>query len=56
MKENQLISAYEDIDWQLLWQQSRSAKSWKSKDAGDWDKKAATFAGRTMESRNLNVT
>ncbi|MBT8329324.1 MAG: class I SAM-dependent methyltransferase [Desulfofustis sp.] len=50
MKKNQLISVYDDIDWQLLWQQSRSAKSWKSKDAKDWDKKARAFAGRTRES------
>ena len=50
MKKNQLISVYADIDWQLLWQQSRSAKSWKSKDAKDWDKKAEAFAGRTRES------
>ena len=46
----QNISVYDDIDWQLLWQQSRSAKSWKSKEAKDWDKKAETFAGRTRES------
>jgi SAM-dependent methyltransferase len=50
MKKKQLISVYDDIDWQLLWQQSRSAKSWKSKDAKDWDKKAEAFAGRTRES------
>ena len=50
MKKNQNISVYGDIDWQLLWQQSRSAKSWKSKNAKKWDKKAEAFASRTRDS------
>ena len=50
MKKTQNIAVYDDIDWQLLWQQSRSAKSWKSKDAKEWDKKAKAFAVRTSDS------
>jgi SAM-dependent methyltransferase len=55
MKKDQLINVYDDIDWQLLWQQSRAAKSWKSKDAKDWDKKAEAFAGRTRESAYVDL-
>lgn len=55
MNKTQNIAVYDDIDWQLLWQQSRSAKSWKSKDAGDWDKKAKAFAGRTRESPYVDL-
>ena len=39
-----------DIDWNLLWQQEKNKKTWKSKTAGDWDKKAASFAKRTSTS------
>lgn len=50
MHHNQTITTYSDIDWQLLWANSRENKSWKSKDAGDWSKKSATFALRTRHS------
>lgn len=50
MKRTQTIGVYDDIDWQQLWQQSRLSKSWKSKDAGDWDRKAAAFAERTKDT------
>ncbi len=50
MHKEQKIAVYEDIDWQLLWQQSRSRKSWKSKDAGQWSRKAGDFAGRVRDS------
>lgn len=55
MKKKQNILVYDDIDWQLLWQQSRSTKSWKSKDAKDWDKKAEAFAGRTIDSAYVDL-
>lgn len=55
MKKIQNISVYDDIDWQLLWQQSRSAKSWTSKKAKDWDKKAEAFAGRTRDSAYVDL-
>jgi SAM-dependent methyltransferase len=53
--KNQSISVYEDIDWQLLWQQSRSRKSWKSKDAKEWSKKGKSFAGRVRESAFIDL-
>ncbi len=49
------ISVYGDIDWQLLWQQSRSRKSWKSKDSKEWGKKAEGFAGRVRESAFIDL-
>lgn len=55
MQKNQLISVYDDIDWQLLWQQSRSGKSWKSKGPEEWDKKASAFADRTRDSAYVNL-
>jgi SAM-dependent methyltransferase len=42
---------YEDIDWDLLWQNARKKKTWKRKSAGDWDLKAESFARRTADSR-----
>jgi len=41
---------YSDIDWNRLWQNARQDKSWKSKTAGDWDRRAASFAQRTAGS------
>ncbi len=38
------------LDWNLLWQQAKTKKTWKSKKAADWDKKAAAFAKRTSSS------
>lgn len=40
----------QDLDWRLLYQQARKKKSRQSKGAADWDKKAASFAGRTVGS------
>lgn len=39
-----------DIDWNVLWQAARKEKTWKSKGADDWDKKAASFARRNAHS------
>jgi len=39
-----------DIDWNLLWQAARKEKSWKSKNAVDWDRNAEAFARRTAHS------
>lgn len=41
---------YGDIDWNLMWRNSRSQKSWKKKKSADWDKRAATFAERNVGS------
>ena len=50
MLKKQTIEHYDDIDWHHLWLNSRSQKSWKSKGAKEWDKKAAAFSRRSMES------
>lgn len=50
MPSSQHITTYSDIDWQQLWEQSRSQKTWKSKNAGQWDEKAPSFAVRMKES------
>jgi len=39
-----------ELDWNELWKTAKQKKSWKSKTAGDWDKKAAGFARRTAGS------
>ncbi len=44
------ISTYGDINWNLLWQNGRKQKSWRSKGAEEWDKKAPAFAERTGHS------
>jgi len=41
---------YNDLDWQQLWQNARVEKSWKAKNAQDWDKKAVSFASRNSDS------
>ncbi|THB70933.1 MAG: methyltransferase domain-containing protein [Desulfobulbaceae bacterium] len=50
MSTTQQINSYQDIDWPQLWQNSRAQKSWKSKTAGDWSKKAPGFASRNRTS------
>ncbi|MEE4241631.1 MAG: class I SAM-dependent methyltransferase [Desulfopila sp.] len=47
---NSDITVYEDIDWRTLWQNSRKQKSWRSKDAEGWDRKASSFAERNQQS------
>lgn len=47
---DETIMTYEDIDWLELWQNDRKQKSWNSKGAADWDKKAPSFAERNRES------
>ncbi len=37
-------------DWNQLWYQAKKKKTWKTKTASDWDKKAAAFAKRTAVS------
>lgn len=39
-----------DLDWNLLWQQEKSKKTWQEKKACDWDRKAVSFAKRTASS------
>jgi len=50
MAASQQITTYRDIDWQQLWEQSRAQRSWRSKDAAGWDKKAPAFASRMRDS------
>jgi SAM-dependent methyltransferase len=42
------------IDWNELWKQARAEKSYISKKAGDWDKKAPSFAKRNSISLYIN--
>ncbi len=44
-----------DIDWNLLWQNARKQKSWSSKGAADWDKKAASFATRNAGTSYVSL-
>jgi SAM-dependent methyltransferase len=39
-----------DIDWNVLWQNARKQKSWKGKNAEDWDRNARAFAERNSDS------
>jgi SAM-dependent methyltransferase len=41
---------YQDIDWDAMWLESRANKSWKKKKSSDWDKRAAGFAKRNLDS------
>ncbi|OGQ85922.1 MAG: SAM-dependent methyltransferase [Deltaproteobacteria bacterium RIFOXYD12_FULL_56_24] len=41
---------YHDIDWDEMWRQSRANKSWKKKKSCDWDRRAASFAERNLDS------
>ena len=40
----------QDLDWNRLWKQAKSEKSWKSKGVADWDRKAESFAKRNARS------
>ncbi len=40
----------EDIDWNILWQQARKKKSWKSKGVDGWNRRAASFARQATRS------
>lgn len=44
-----------DIDWNLLWQNARKQKSWSSKGAADWDRKAVSFATRNTGSPYVSL-
>lgn len=41
---------YDDLDWNLLWQNARAKRGWSSKGPSDWDKKSASFASRNSDS------
>ena len=41
---------YQDIEWDTMWRESRAHKSWKKKKSGDWDRRAASFAERNIDS------
>ena len=41
---------YQDIDWDAMWRESRAHKSWKKKKRSDWDRRAASFAERNLDS------
>lgn len=40
----------DDIDWNLLWQNARKEKTWKTRGPDDWDRKAVSFARRNARS------
>lgn len=40
----------DDIDWNAMWQEARQRKSWKKKNSADWDRRAAGFARRNIDS------
>ncbi|WP_051554131.1 class I SAM-dependent methyltransferase [Desulfobulbus elongatus] len=44
------LRRYQDINWNLLWQQAHAERSWHSKGATDWNERAASFARRTGQS------
>ncbi len=44
------IRQFNDIDWNKLWREAKKKKTWKKKDAGDWDRRADSFAARTASS------
>lgn len=41
---------YADLDWDILWQNSRGKKSWSSKGPAEWDKRASSFSSRNQSS------
>jgi SAM-dependent methyltransferase len=41
---------YQDIDWNLLWHQAQTEKSWPAKGSAEWDDRAAAFSRRTEQS------
>jgi len=41
---------FSDLDWDQLWRNARSRKTWGSSSAADWDKKAVSFASRNQSS------
>jgi len=41
---------YQDIDWNRMWQENRKSRSWKRKKSKNWDKRAAGFAKRNLDS------
>lgn len=43
-----------NIDWNILWKQAKSEKSWKSKGVADWDRKAESFSKRNAQSEYNN--
>ncbi|MEN8189829.1 MAG: class I SAM-dependent methyltransferase [Thermodesulfobacteriota bacterium] len=48
-------TTYQDIDWDRLWKNSRRNKSWCSKGAGDWNKKARSFQERNSRSPYVDL-
>jgi len=45
-----IVPSLDDLDWNQMWKQARKKKTWRSKKAADWDRKAASFARRTRDS------
>lgn len=46
---------YSDLDWDLLWRNARGQKSWNSKGAEEWDKRAASFSSRNQSSAFVSL-
>lgn len=43
-------ATFTDLDWDQLWQNARSKKSWGSSGPKDWDRKASSFSSRNQSS------
>lgn len=43
-------ATFTDLDWDQLWQNARSRKSWGSSGPKDWDRKASSFSSRNQSS------
>ncbi len=41
---------YQDLDWNDMWRVARASKSWQKKKSSDWDRRAASFAERNLDS------
>ncbi len=44
------MGGFEEIDWNCLWRETRQHRSCKAKGSADWDRKAASFARRNLNS------
>ncbi len=49
------LTTIDDIDFQKLWNNARDNKSWSTKKASDWDKKAVSFAKRNKDSSFVHL-
>ncbi len=48
------MSSLAEIDWSLIWRESRKRRSCKSKGCKEWNRKAASFARRNRGSAYID--